>query len=895
MAYAWYRSININHSLCGSSDSTDFPVCFSTTHADLRSVGNGGHVQSSSGYDIGFFSDAALTTALPFELEKYTASTGEVIAWIKLPTLSHTTNTKIYVGYGDSGITSDQSSTSAWNSAFKAVYHFKAGLSVADATSNAANGTNSGATASTSGKIGGCASFDGISNFIAIPDFVAGDFTVSFWANVASFTGDTANTPFAFDNYSASPRNAIIFQVKHSASNITYWETDVNAGGSTDIGGATIGAWHRYSFRRSGTTVTPYIDGTAQTAITVSSGSVTFQNGRLGTHYYLGTEQPEHFNGLLDQLTLSNVARSADWITAEYNNQSSPGTFYSFGAETVAGTAEVALAFFDGSGSNYFQATLPAEMQGSPPFWYALQLSPECETQRNDDILARHTGPYTAFAAQKTDASEYVNLYLNLNQMFTKSQDSGGSTALQSTHCILNFPFFDSVIVQVASATERYLYFNGVLEAGGTGQTSRSPALSSGTPILQIGRQWWGNIANVLCGTGTLTSGDRTLHATRGADYSSMTGATHWWKLDGSGTDSIGSVTLTEIGAMAYNANIPAPVTTTKAGLIAQIFKAKGYPVGVCSVTSGGSPPVTVTVGLASVSHLDASYDGMDANDNPFPARMWLYQAATPVFPRHLVTYHGGHENESDIPGFRGDVLIKALVGAGYDVLQIEMPYYDATHTTAPDGSSGITAQQRCYDRLSSTVNPLEKFYAPAIMALNTIGANYAHISGTGLSGGGNFHVTLAAMEPRYNHTIMPQHGTMSYRRDIAGQLFENFSITIGTKIEDVYPLTAYPNRRFWIISGPNDPTTCAQFGSSGAYLDRVDYKAYALDPIKALYPKVDVDFLEEPSVGGAGDGYSAHLNSDFLVTTLIGALARPLTPLTNPRPVKLRLGLRAA
>jgi hypothetical protein len=29
------------------------------------------------------------------------------------------------------------------------------------------------------------------------------------------------------------------------------------------------------------------------------------------------------------EVRISNIARSADWIAAEYNNQSSPSTFYS--------------------------------------------------------------------------------------------------------------------------------------------------------------------------------------------------------------------------------------------------------------------------------------------------------------------------------------------------------------------------------------------------------------------------------------------------------------------------------------------------------------------------------------------------------------------------------------
>src|SRR3989338_5281148 len=42
------------------------------------------------------------------------------------------------------------------------------------------------------------------------------------------------------------------------------------------------------------------------------------------------------WNGGIDEARVSNIIRSADWITTEYNNQSSPSTFYAVGAETEA-------------------------------------------------------------------------------------------------------------------------------------------------------------------------------------------------------------------------------------------------------------------------------------------------------------------------------------------------------------------------------------------------------------------------------------------------------------------------------------------------------------------------------------------------------------------------------
>jgi outer membrane protein assembly factor BamB len=43
------------------------------------------------------------------------------------------------------------------------------------------------------------------------------------------------------------------------------------------------------------------------------------------------------FNGKIDEVRISNVARSAAWIATSYNNQSSPSTFHSLAAEEATG------------------------------------------------------------------------------------------------------------------------------------------------------------------------------------------------------------------------------------------------------------------------------------------------------------------------------------------------------------------------------------------------------------------------------------------------------------------------------------------------------------------------------------------------------------------------------
>lgn len=47
----------------------------------------------------------------------------------------------------------------------------------------------------------------------------------------------------------------------------------------------------------------------------------------VGAHYNGG------MNGYLDEIRISNIARSAGWIATGYANQTAPTTFYTVGAQ----------------------------------------------------------------------------------------------------------------------------------------------------------------------------------------------------------------------------------------------------------------------------------------------------------------------------------------------------------------------------------------------------------------------------------------------------------------------------------------------------------------------------------------------------------------------------------
>jgi hypothetical protein len=153
--YAYGKTITIQGSRI-SGTVTNFPVLISFTDNNLRTTGNGGHVQSANGYDI-IFTLPDCSTILPMQIEKYTASTGEYVAWVKLPSLVGGSNQIIYMFYGKTGVVTNPSSTTVWDANYLGVYHFN--NSINDGTSNSRNLTepaSSTANLTAGSKIGDC-------------------------------------------------------------------------------------------------------------------------------------------------------------------------------------------------------------------------------------------------------------------------------------------------------------------------------------------------------------------------------------------------------------------------------------------------------------------------------------------------------------------------------------------------------------------------------------------------------------------------------------------------------------------------------------------------------------------------------------------------------------------
>ncbi|MCK9421670.1 MAG: DUF2341 domain-containing protein [Bacteroidales bacterium] len=323
--WLYRKTITIDQTKVPNTSQTNFPVLVNlSADASLNA-----HARSD-GFDI-LFTSSNGTTKINYEREKY--SSGTLVAWVQVPILSYIANTVIYMYYGNSGASDQQAATSVWDANYKGVYHLKeaTGSNPADATSNGHNGTQSGSPTQAAGEIDGSLTFNG-SNYVDMGNvsdfnFGTGAFTISCWLKGG------ANSQFILgkDDFNGNNSGTLLYEKSNTPYGTAYWP-------GSSYGNIYIGvfdaSWHYCVITRTGTGVgetTTYYDGNLVTTSTeprTLSNSTPFRIGKDNATSYA-------FTGSIDEVHLSNITRSADWIKTEYNNQSSPSTFYSVAAEEI--------------------------------------------------------------------------------------------------------------------------------------------------------------------------------------------------------------------------------------------------------------------------------------------------------------------------------------------------------------------------------------------------------------------------------------------------------------------------------------------------------------------------------------------------------------------------------
>jgi hypothetical protein len=264
---------------------------------------------------------------------------------VKIPTLSPTVDTDLYVYFGNASVATDQQDiANVWDSNYKGVWHLNSTSTTTfllDSTSNANNAIKANTTEpnSATSKVGGGQVFDGSNDYTEITDAssldVSATNTWSVWIKVNNFPGGGAQyLAQLYSDENTSVNTTALWRIGSQGNSIYQKRIGINFndGSSHDTQNNTdlvAGYWTYVTVTTDGTNAKFYLDGVLDTTVSYTiTPTQKSRNWRMGRTI----DNLRPFDGTLDEMRFTNsVARNAGWIKTEYNNQSNPSAFYGYG------------------------------------------------------------------------------------------------------------------------------------------------------------------------------------------------------------------------------------------------------------------------------------------------------------------------------------------------------------------------------------------------------------------------------------------------------------------------------------------------------------------------------------------------------------------------------------
>lgn len=339
--YLYRRKITINNS-ASSENLINFPLRVSLSTANSNVDYN---KTQNSGQDIRFV-DSDDTTVLDHDIELWNESgTSEV--WVRVPQVDAGSTTDfIWMYYGNASASDGQNRASLWNTAgYRATWHMDenpAGSApqLQDRSMSGAHATTSGAMTSgdsVAGKIATAVDFDG-SNDAAVSSSLdltsTNKVTVSYWYKPATTGGDKIHVE-ASNDYNGQ---STAFLVYHNGSNVLEASIFGNVGYNAWLTSSTMtaGTWYHavvvLDKSLASTEARTYLNGASNGSTSINSNNTN----SYGNHpIYLAARGTSSLfaNVVMDEVRISDQARSAEWAEAEY--ASSNNAMNTFGAEEV--------------------------------------------------------------------------------------------------------------------------------------------------------------------------------------------------------------------------------------------------------------------------------------------------------------------------------------------------------------------------------------------------------------------------------------------------------------------------------------------------------------------------------------------------------------------------------
>lgn len=338
--WTYKRTLTINHSQVSSGvlNYVNFPILDSSTV-------DSSHL--STGYDIIYTTASDCSRSQIF----WDTETVNSITWVNIPLVSSATDVTLTKCYGNPSITTYQGiSTATYDSNTVAVWHPTQNLvnnTSSDSTSNNSSGTINGVITST-GILGNSGFYQsslgggtGASLNFGNPNSIRNiqvPLTITMWY----FPTIIGTQEDLLTNW-ITGIGGTIKEICLNGSSLFYGMSTSGCSSAqvqfySGAGTPASLAWHFVTISVSGSLVTPTLtislDGNTPQVLSPSAFCAVPSNN-IGV--ILGNTADSSnifpYDGYIDDVTISNIARSNDWLKTLYNSQSSPSTFMTVGPE----------------------------------------------------------------------------------------------------------------------------------------------------------------------------------------------------------------------------------------------------------------------------------------------------------------------------------------------------------------------------------------------------------------------------------------------------------------------------------------------------------------------------------------------------------------------------------
>ena len=327
---------------------------------------DGSYPALNGGGDIRFSSDSDGNTQLACEIESFVTdndpANGKAAIWVKVPSLSSSSNTTIYIWYNKAGESQPAEGDTygkhaVWDSNFKMVQHMNqtptgSAGDIVDSTSNSNDGTtyNMDSADQVAGQIDGSLDFDGGDDYVDCGDINAIDTATQLSCSAFVYHNNILSDDSIVEK--GDGFNGFIFfrddvgyvSGRTNVYKIIIWDSaDGDTANIETPSDTTLsGTWTHVSatfLANNANGLRLYVNGVETADSPVSTIGINAINaGNLPSTIGIRSDRSTMpFNGTIDEVRISNVARSAGWIATEYNNQNAPGTFL------IEGTPESAI------------------------------------------------------------------------------------------------------------------------------------------------------------------------------------------------------------------------------------------------------------------------------------------------------------------------------------------------------------------------------------------------------------------------------------------------------------------------------------------------------------------------------------------------------------------------